>query len=693
MAATSTYVKGYNGVDWNRRLLWSKGNWFLVHDVVTARQAGSYDLDITWKTIDRGNQRVEGPGRFMAQRSEPRPIRPGKKEAASPTPATGSARTPASALHIDPAVPLRAWVTNHVRQGISVPVSVLHQRQSVDLKAGQSTTFCSLLYATGSKHPTEFAVSTLRPKAYSTARGESPRRASVSLAQASETLALRGGNAPEEVFRVKSGRDDAVAGFGSDQAGSWRCSAQAWLVSGQTISLVAARSIGLGQGRLAFEPAANVNLDVGTGQMSVVAAQPTSVTAQGGVLVQSRQHLELPAGTHSIAVRGLETSALADIHREMPQTVSRQPPAAATRPAAKPLWNVILAPGAPVLRITSADVDGDGRPELLVACGRAGHAVSSNGKLLWSHHTEGVVRDVSLAHFTRGGPATILVSSADTYLYQLDPAGRPLRKDRMSGMYFNVDHGERPWGLYCTRAVDTKGTGTDDLLVTTLASMESLGLTPDGKKLWRTLAAYHGCMDMAVADVDRDGKPEIVIADKYGSVFVLRPDGSKLLSSNTSIGDVTFGLGDLDGDGRLEIVHGSSTGDLIAMNLKHRTLWRFDNYGYPVERICCVDLNGDGRPEILIASGTGYVYCLDARGTLLWQRRLGLAVHDVAVADGVIVAGTEEGEVHALDGTGKLLWSQSLGASVTRLAALPLDGRAAFIAGLADGRLLALPAK
>jgi outer membrane protein assembly factor BamB len=174
---------------------------------------------------------------------------------------------------------------------------------------------------------------------------------------------------------------------------------------------------------------------------------------------------------------------------------------------------------------------------------------------------------------------------------------------------------------------------------------------------------------------------------------VLRPDGSKLLSSNTSIGDVTFGLGDLDGDGRLEIVHGSSTGDLIAMNLKHRTLWRFDNYGYPVERICCVDLNGDGRPEILIASGTGYVYCLDARGTLLWQRRLGLAVHDVAVADGVIVAGTEEGEVHALDGTGKLLWSQSLGASVTRLAALPLDGRAAFIAGLADGRLLALPAK
>ncbi len=51
MAATHTYVKGYNGVDWSRRLLWSKGKWFLVHDAVTAREAGDYDLNLTWKTI------------------------------------------------------------------------------------------------------------------------------------------------------------------------------------------------------------------------------------------------------------------------------------------------------------------------------------------------------------------------------------------------------------------------------------------------------------------------------------------------------------------------------------------------------------------------------------------------------------------------------------------------------------------
>jgi hypothetical protein len=37
------------------------------------------------------------------------------------------------------------------------------------------------------------------------------------------------------------------------------------------------------------------------------------------------------------------------------------------------------------------------------------------------------VRDVSLARFAKKGPPTILVSSGDTHLYQLDPAGSSAR--------------------------------------------------------------------------------------------------------------------------------------------------------------------------------------------------------------------------------------------------------------------------
>lgn len=776
MSATSTYAKGYNGVDWTRRVLWNKGAWFLVQDTVTARQNGSFDLDLTWKTIDRGDQQLTPEGRFIARRPTvsltgmevvddslasngkavvltsplarlrfPVDLPPGEFEVnlfaqgvdtgsdslflsvdgATPQmlglplgsyPPPGKSRAiplklsaagshlfeiklresppvkidrievrrgdalvrvveaeevssiqpeavgkaAPNALHIDPATPVRAWVTNHVRQGISVPISVLHQRQSFNLRAGESTTFCSLVSATGRKHASEFAVKALRPG----------------------------------VVDI----NDSIAGLGPDRSGSWRCDADAWLIQGQTVNLVGVRSLELGESGFVFAPAANASLDSVSGKMLVRAEPPVIVTTRGKATVNGQSRIELSPGLHTVTVSGFDAGR-SEIRKNFGETTKslRSAPESlatfSTKPAAKPLWSADLSKGSPVFRITPADIDGDGQLELLVACGKAGHAVGSDGKLRWSYPTEGIVRDVSLARFAKGGPATVLVSSADTWLHQLDPSGHLSRKVQMTGIYFNQDHGERPWGLYCTRPVDLNADGADDLLVTTLASMEAQGLTPDGKKLWRFLAAYHGCMEMAVDDLDADAKPDIVIANKYGSVYVLRPDGTRMLSSNTSIGDVTFGLGDLNGDGKKEIVHGSSTGDLIAVNLQNKTLWRFDNYGYPVERIVCADLQGDGRPEVLVASGTGYVYCLDASGTPLWQCRLGLSVHDLAVTGGLVFAGTEDGEVHALDSGGKLRWTQSVGAPVTKLAVSPVSSGTAVVAGCADGRILALPLK
>ena len=68
---TRSTVKAYNGVDWERRIVWRKGGWLLVADSATARDAGQYDLELTWKTIDRGRQQVENGRDFVATRAFP----------------------------------------------------------------------------------------------------------------------------------------------------------------------------------------------------------------------------------------------------------------------------------------------------------------------------------------------------------------------------------------------------------------------------------------------------------------------------------------------------------------------------------------------------------------------------------------------------------------------------------------------
>ncbi|NLF18783.1 MAG: PQQ-binding-like beta-propeller repeat protein, partial [Lentisphaerae bacterium] len=777
LAATRTTVAGYNGVDWDRQVLWRRGAWFVVRDVVRARQDGDYDLDVTWKTIDSGDQAVDAAGRFTARRAtafesqgleviddaaastgravllseaasrlvfpielaagdyevvvvgygdsgssdslfldldggptldlhlpqetygpsrstfagtsaarltvaaggrhrvrvalrekpsvhldriefRPAGAAPQVVVAATAPPLRPEDLPPASvkALHIDSAEPVSAWVTNHVRQGISVPVSILHQRQSRRLAAGDEVVFCSLVHAVGEAHSDAYAMAP----------------------------------AADGAYRVAGPAGAVGVRFGAGRLGLWEGDAEAWILDSDGLRAVALASLRQGTGSLRLEPPAAVHLETASGRLTVEAAVPTRLTASGWTLEADGKAADpavaLPAGRHVLSLRGLTAAASPDL------PVVARPAAGAdgtpAAPALSPLWTLALS-AAPVARLTPADLDGDGQDELLVACGRTGFAVGADGRQRWSCATGGVVRDVSLAHLKQGGPGTVLVSSADTTLRQLDPGGRELRRDVMTGIYFSADHGERPWGLYCSRGVDSDADGVDDMIITTLASMEAQGRSPDGQKLWRTLAAYHGCMEIAVQDLDQDGRPEIVIANKYGSVYVLRPDGRVVLSSLTSIGDVTFGLGDLDGDGKTDIVHGSSTGDLMAVTLGRQTLWRFDNFGYPVSRIVCHDLDGDGRPEVLVGSGTGYLYCLSAAGDCLWAQRLGLAVHDLAVIEGRLLAGTEDGLLHALDAQGRRLWSRQAGAAVLKLSALRVGGRPAVVAGLADGRVVA----
>ncbi|MFT3767117.1 MAG: S8 family serine peptidase [Minicystis sp.] len=168
----------------------------------------------------------------------------------------------------------------------------------------------------------------------------------------------------------------------------------------------------------------------------------------------------------------------------------------------------------------------------------------------------------------------------------------------------------------------------------------------------------------AVADLDGDGKPEIVLATYSGSIYVVGADGKDkagwpkrlpnvpscttdasqdkvepCMDTQTRIARGAFAapvLVDLDKDGKLDIVQAAFDGKVYAFHADGKAV-----DGWPVEihytgklseepqknRIlttpAVADFNGDGIPDLLVGSNerlgsggqAGAIYIIDGRGT------------------------------------------------------------------------------
>ncbi|MFQ6091186.1 MAG: FG-GAP-like repeat-containing protein [bacterium] len=155
----------------------------------------------------------------------------------------------------------------------------------------------------------------------------------------------------------------------------------------------------------------------------------------------------------------------------------------------------------------------------------------------------------------------------------------------------------------------------------------------------------------AVGDLDGDGKLEIVAGSaNYDldvasgvSVYAWHSDGSPVTGWPQQIPEAYFSavaLGDLNGDGDLEIVAGSSNPDLSsgAVYLWHHdgavaAGWPKTNRRFGFTHPTMGDLNGDGGPDILFASDS--LYAWDYAGEALpgWPQPCGYSYNSPNLGD------------------------------------------------------------
>ena len=177
----------------------------------------------------------------------------------------------------------------------------------------------------------------------------------------------------------------------------------------------------------------------------------------------------------------------------------------------------------------------------------------------------------------------------------------------------------------------------------------------------------------------------IVVSDWSGYVYALSWDGKTIWEFKTGRAVYFTSLGDLDGDGSLDVVVGSDDDYIYALSGRGgKLLWKFETVYDVWSSPALGDLDRDESLDVVVGSRDNYIYALSGRdGRLLWRFKTGWVVDSSPALgdldrDGYldVVVGSEDHYIYALSGRdGRLLWKFKTGRKIWSSPALgDLDG-------------------
>ena len=157
-------------------------------------------------------------------------------------------------------------------------------------------------------------------------------------------------------------------------------------------------------------------------------------------------------------------------------------------------------------------------------------------------------------------------------------------------------------------------------------------------RLWHRV----GPVAVAAGDLDGDGRPDLVTANTSGSVSVLlnRGDGTFRAKADYAAGGApnSVTLADFDGDGFLDAAvasprapKGRNVTVLLGRGDGTFRLRRYFAARVNASRIASGDLNGDGRPELVFSDGRSLAVMLN-RGDATFQGPLWYGFADTLAA-------------------------------------------------------------
>lgn len=116
-----------------------------------------------------------------------------------------------------------------------------------------------------------------------------------------------------------------------------------------------------------------------------------------------------------------------------------------------------------------------------------------------------------------------------------------------------------------------------------------------------------------VADLDGDGKLEIVVGTSVGFLYVLTHEGKTFAPFPVQMGEIQgqVSVADVNDDGQLEIVAADTKGNIAAFSAEGKEVWERHLGSLVAQGATGGDVNGDGRTEVVVATSDGRVWVLD----------------------------------------------------------------------------------
>jgi hypothetical protein len=264
--------------------------------------------------------------------------------------------------------------------------------------------------------------------------------------------------------------------------------------------------------------------------------------------------------------------------------------------------------------VTLADINGDGKDEILIPSMNHLRAFSYTGELLWSKALIGTpIYPPSVAQMDATGALGIVQVTGGVpnsgRVYYLDVNGN----EKAGWPMTFSDH----WIICAPAIADVTNDGMSEIIVQTRTSNNLHVLKADGTILWSATLDGTPAVTPSVGDIDGDGVKDIVSAISSGIMYAfngtdgLSKAGFPIPSDGYSFSYQSQLLVDLDGNGTLSIV-GASHGDapkyfVRNSNGTYRDGWPLSVPGndWTYSPPTVVDLSGDNDFKIFTSKPVG----------------------------------------------------------------------------------------